>query len=119
MKYVCRINLLTILWKGCLIKVKVNTSDFNLPSSIANSFNNFSCILSTDTLLFLNILILKFAIPGRGLYLETLCCNYLKVRQSRNVLFKPTILPKNEQMNSGFLPNSTMIELFRSFFGRI
>ena len=43
----------------------------------------------------------------------------LKVRQSRNVFFKPTILPKNERTNSFFLPNSTMIELFRSFFGRI
>ena len=39
----------------------------------------------------------------------------IKVRQSRNVFFKSTILPKNEQMDSVFLPNSTMIELFRSF----
>ena len=31
----------------------------------------------------------------------------LKVRQSRNGFFKP-IFPKNEQMSSGFLPNSTI-----------
>ena len=43
----------------------------------------------------------------------------LKVRQSRNVSFKPTILPKNELINSGFFPNSTKIELIHSFFGRI
>ena len=48
-----------------------------------------------------------------------LMSKYLKVRQSRNVFFKPTILPKNEGMNSVFLPNSTMIALFRLFFGRI
>jgi hypothetical protein len=51
-----RINLLTILWKGCLINVKVNISDFIPPSSIAKSVNNFSCILSTETILFLSIL---------------------------------------------------------------
>ena len=34
--------------------------------------------------------------------------------------FKPTILPRNEQTNYFQLSNSaTMIELFRSFFGRI
>ena len=44
---------------------------------------------------------------------------YLKVRQSRNVSFKPMILPKQERMNSGFLPNSTKNEFVRSFFGRI
>ena len=42
--------------------------------------------------------------------------HYLKVWQSRNAFFKPRILPKNEQMDSVFLPNSTMIELFHSFF---
>ena len=41
---------------------------------------------------------------------------YLKVRQSRIVFFKPMFLPKNEQTNSFSLPNSTMIEWFRSFF---
>ena len=39
----------------------------------------------------------------------------LKVRQSRNVFFKPTILPKNEQTNSVFLPNSTMSNSFVRF----
>ena len=39
----------------------------------------------------------------------------LKVRQSRNVSFKPTILPKNERMNSVFLPNSTMSNSFVHF----
>ena len=43
----------------------------------------------------------------------------LKVKQSRNVFFKPPILPKNEQTNLVFLPNSIMIILFRSSFGRI
>ena len=43
----------------------------------------------------------------------------IKVRQSRNVSFKPTILPKNERTNSVFLPNSTKNEFVRSFFGRI
>ena len=47
----------------------------------------------------------------------------LKVKQSRNVFFKPTILPKKERTNLVFLPNSItciiMIILFRSFFGRI
>ena len=43
----------------------------------------------------------------------------LKVRQSRNAFFKPTILPKNERTNSVILPKSTMTELFCSFFGRI
>ena len=40
---------------------------------------------------------------------------FLKVRQSRNVFFKLTILPKNERTNT----SSTMIELFHSVFGRI
>ena len=44
----------------------------------------------------------------------------LKVGQSRNVFFKQMILPKNKRTNLFvFLPNNTMIELFRSFFGRI
>ena len=43
----------------------------------------------------------------------------VKVRQSRNGFFKPTILPKNEQTNSVFLPNSTKNEFVHSFFGRI
>ena len=43
----------------------------------------------------------------------------LKVRQGRNVFFKPMILPKNELTKSLFLPNSTVIELLCSFFGRI
>ena len=43
----------------------------------------------------------------------------LEVRQICNVFFKPTILPKTERTNSFFWPNSPMIELFRSFFGRI
>ena len=40
----------------------------------------------------------------------------LKVRQSCNVFFKPSILPKNKQTNSGFLPYITMIELFLLVF---
>ena len=43
----------------------------------------------------------------------------LKVRQSRNVSFKLTILPKNEQTNSFILPNSTKNEFAGSFLGRI
>ena len=39
-------------------------------------------------------------------FLGLICCS-LKVRQSRNVFFKPTILPKNERMILSFLPNST------------
>ena len=50
---------------------------------------------------------------------KTKSFNLIKVRQSRNVFFKLTILPKKERKNSVFLPNSTMIELFCSFFGRI
>ena len=42
-----------------------------------------------------------------------------KIRQSHNGFFKPTILPKNERTNLFVLPNSTMIELFHSFFGGI
>ena len=40
----------------------------------------------------------------------------VKVRQSQNGFFKLTILPKNERVNSFFLPNSTMNEFVRSFF---
>ena len=39
----------------------------------------------------------------------------LKVRQSRNDSFKPTIFPKNEQTNSFFLPNSTVSNSFVRF----
>ena len=39
----------------------------------------------------------------------------LKVRQIRKGFFKTTILPKNEQTNSGFLPNSIIIEWFHLF----
>ena len=39
----------------------------------------------------------------------------LKVRQSRNVFFKPTILPKNEKTNLFFLP---LTELRRIVFVR-
>ena len=44
---------------------------------------------------------------------------FIKVKQSRNVFFKPTIPPKNKQTKSFFLPNSTVIELFCSWFGKI
>ena len=43
----------------------------------------------------------------------------LKVRQSRNVFFKPMSLPKKEKKNRVILPNGTMIELFSLVFGRI
>ena len=42
----------------------------------------------------------------------------LKVRQSRNDFFKPTFLPKNEQMNSTLLLWYLRSTCFRSFFGR-
>ena len=43
----------------------------------------------------------------------TLSMSCLKVRQRRNVSFKPTILPENERTNSVFLPNSIKNEFFR------
>ena len=44
----------------------------------------------------------------------------LKVRQNRNVSFKPTIPPKNERTNSVLLPNNTInAEFFRLLLGRI
>ena len=42
-------------------------------------------------------------------------CQKLKVRQSHNVFFEQTILPKNEQTNSFFLPNSTSMNSFVRF----
>ena len=44
---------------------------------------------------------------------------FLKVRQSRNVSFKPMILPKNKRTNSVFFPNSTKNEFVHLFFERI
>ena len=43
----------------------------------------------------------------------------LKVRQCRNVFFQADYSSKKRTNEFIFLPNSTMIELFRSFFGRI
>ena len=42
-------------------------------------------------------------------------CQKLTVRQSRNVFFKQTILPKNEHTNLFFLPNSTSMNSFIRF----
>ena len=44
---------------------------------------------------------------------------YLNLRQSHKVFFKLMILPKNNPRNSLFLPNSTKIEFFCLFFGRM
>ena len=60
-------------------------------------------------------------IKRRGLWPKGKKCNNIeyivKVRQIRNGFFKPTIPPKNERMNSVFLPDSTKNEFVRSFFG--
>ena len=61
----------------------------------------------------------RFGLFSKRVQLQIQPNNLLKGQTKLQCFCKQTLLPKNDQTNSVFLPNSTMIELFLSFFERI